>query len=54
MILRSTLTALALLAGLGLATQTFARDHQDKIDKTEKTEKSEKSGKNEKSEKSGH
>jgi hypothetical protein len=34
-LLRSTFTTLALLAGLGLTTQAFARDH-DKLEKIEK------------------
>jgi len=53
-LLRSTAATLALLAGLGLATQVYAREHEhkhEKIDKIEKIEKVEKAQKAEKVEK---
>ena len=47
---RSAATALALFAGLGLATQVYAREH-NKVEKIEKIEKVEKAQKVEKIEK---
>lgn len=47
-LLRSTAATLALLAGLGLATQVYAREHErhhEKIDKVEKIEKVQKAEK---------
>ncbi|HVZ50819.1 MAG TPA: hypothetical protein VG986_02560 [Pseudolabrys sp.] len=47
-LLRSTAAALALIAGLGLATQVSAREHErhhEKIDKVEKVQKLEKAQK---------
>jgi hypothetical protein len=50
---RAAFTALALLAGLGLVTEAFARNHAERHEKIEKASKTEKTEKAEKPEKQG-